>query len=413
MSEHKVVVRSLHCATNGTVIGAGYQDSVTDLEGVALYSLDRGATWHRAPVEPAAEGIPLSLLVLPTDGGPDRIGLSGYRFGRNVLSAALKFTYEPGPWWATSDAGRSWHRRDPQLPLPPTTVMDAQMPVVERVDTKGTLLTTVDDRGSALAVLRSTDGGRTWDRQSLPALNHYGSLVSDGSGLVVLTGRSTRDLGLIYRSADSGSTWVESRFVPRPGDARTWPPPKALRLYRSAAGSLIAYNNDHLGKGSSPALLYRSIDEGRTWTYAYGFGRVGRILAIAGDRQGHIVAITELGKVLRSDDGGATWRQGVNPVVARTELGASNVVFSDDGVVLATLDRTTFMRSTDAGVTWRAVDSRLPDRQVVLDAFCTDGKGLIVIAGSGGMLTRSTDGGATWQRGQEAGTAGAHAPAAR
>lgn len=43
---------------------------------------------------------------------------------------------------------------------------------------------------------------------------------------------------------------------------------------------------------------------------------------------------------------------------------------------------------------------RLPDRQYVLDVHCTDGRGLIVVAGSGGMVTRSTDWGAAWQRGR-------------
>ena len=55
----------------------------------------------------------------------------------------------------------------------------------------------------------------------------------------------------------------------------------------------------------------------------------------------------------------------------------------------------------------RCVDSGLPDRQFDLNRHCIDGMGLIVVAGSGGMLTRSTDWGATWQPGRIVGSAAA------
>lgn len=398
VSGYKVGVQSLYCNADGSVIAAGYTDSLTNLEGVAFFSGDRGATWRQASVVPPAAGVPLSLLVLPHRRDADFLYLSGYRHGQTLLSGVMTFAYEPAPWWTTVDRGQSWHRTEALLPRSKTRVTFAGMPVVITVDRMGTLVTTVDDQHDGLVLLRSTDAGVTWSRQLLPALAHYGSMVSDGTGLVVVTGRSTQDRGVIHWSADSGATWAESRLL----TTTTFPFrfPGALRLYRSPAGALIAFNNDHLGKGKSATWFFRSVDEGRTWVFVLGFSRLGRIAGISGDASGRMIAVTEWAHVLLSDDGGATWRQGFNPIVAKTELGASNVISSPEGVVLATLDRATFIRSTDRGETWQAVDSQLPDRQFVLDTHCIDDNGLIVIAGSGGMVTRSTDWGATWQRGQ-------------
>lgn len=398
VSGHKVSVESLYCNVDGSVVAAGYTDSLTNLEGVAFFSADRGANWRQASVVPPASGVPLSLLALPHRRDADSLYLSGYRHGQTLLSGVMTFAYEPAPWWTTSDLGQSWHRTEALLPRARTRVIFARMPTVITVDRIGTLATMVDDQHDGLVLLRSTDGGVTWNRQLLPALVHYGSMVSDGAGLVVVTGRSTQDRGVIHWSSDSGTTWAESRLL----TTATFPfrLPAALRLYRSPAGALIAFNNDHLGKGKSSTWFFRSVDEGRTWTFVQGINRLGRIVGISGDARGRMIAVTEWAHVLLSDDGGATWRQGLNPIVAKTELGASNVISSPEGVVLATLDRATFIRSTDRGDTWRAVDSQLPDRQFVLDAHCTDDKGLIVIAGSGGMVTRSTDWGVTWQRGR-------------
>jgi len=397
-SGHKVTVESLHCGRDGSVIAAGYTESLTHLEGVAFHSSDGGVSWRQARIEPSADGVPLSILAMPQERDFSALYLSGYRDGEAVLSNIFKFSHEPGPWWTTSDHGQSWHRANAPLPLPMTGVVDARTPTLSVIDQTGTLITAMDDYDNGLVLLRSTNASATWSRQSLPALHHYASLVSDGSGFAAVTGRSVRDGGVIYWSTDSGVTWNESHLATE--DAFPFRFPKAMRLYRSSTGGLLAFNNDSLGKGKSPAWLFTSQDAGKTWHFVRSFDELGRVVGIAGNTAGRIVAITEWGNILLSDDDGGTWRQGVNPIVTETQVSTSNVVMSAQGVVLATLDRAAFIQSTDGGETWRAVDSRLPNRQFVLDSYCTDGNGWIVIAGSGGMVTRSNDWGATWQRGQ-------------
>jgi photosystem II stability/assembly factor-like uncharacterized protein len=405
VGDAKVTVQSLQCLPAGIVLAAGYTESLSRLEGVVLRSHDRGASWARVPLDSGALGVSVWLLGLP--GGDEQAWhhVSGYRVGENTLSTVLTLAYRPGPWWITEDAGRSWRRVEPRVPLPATSVMFAPAPKLVDADGAGTLVAVADGEGDALTLLRSGDRGRTWSRQPFPALKQFPSLVSDGRGTLVLTGRASSDRGAIYWSADSGATWRESSIFVQSPTPVSLQVPSALKLYHSPSGALVAYNANHLGKGRSAARIYSSADGGRNWSLAAEFSRIGRIVGIAGDATGRIVAVSEWGIVLLSDDGGAGWRKSARPVPAATEIGASNVVFAPDGAVLATLDRARFARSRDGGETWHAVESGLPDRQFVLDSHCVDGAGLIVAGGSGGMITRSTDWGVTWQRGQMQGAA--------
>lgn len=79
------------------------------------------------------------------------------------------------------------------------------------------------------------------------------------------------------------------------------------------------------------------------------------------------------------------------------------IVALPGGFVLAYIGDGQVLRSDDRGDSWKLVDTGLP-RQMTLciSAACTDGKGLVVLAGNYGILLRSTDSGLTWQRGRMA-----------
>ena len=404
VGERRVVIESLVCGDDGRVIAAGFSDSLAFLEGVALHSSDRGSTWTQGTIEPRALGVALSALEWPA--GPE-MGmplLTGFRVGANLLSG-IRSAYPPGPWWSSADGGRSWHASPARMPLPPTSDIGLGIPALFVVDAAGTVIAAADDRGGPLAVLRSTDGGATWQRQSLEKLTHYGSIISDGVGRVALSGRSRGEAGVIYWSADSGATWSESKIST--GGEFPFKAPAALRLYRSPAGSLIAFNGDSLGKGRSPTWLFSSTDDGRSWSFVRGFDGVGRIVGIGAARNGRIVAVTEWGKVLVGDEGAATWTLAEGAIPVKQSTSVSQAIFGPGGVVLAVQYRGGIFRSIDGGQTWGRVDSGLPDRQFDLNRHCVDGKGLVIVAGSGGMLTRSDDWGATWRPGRIVGAAAA------
>ncbi len=389
-----VRVKGLHCFSTGEVIASGFTEGFTRSEGVIFLSEDRGETWRRISLR--APEISLSLMFLP--GSPEGVVYaSGWRTGGNFLSMVTTWRYEPGPWWVTRDKGRFWQASEPHLPLPPATDTTASLPAIVRVDQEGTLIGFVAEN-KGVVILRSTDSGKTWGRQSLPKISHYGSLVSNGRGQIVVTGdaNSTQSETPIeyrvaaYRSSDSGVTWQEISSSSVIGLVN-------LRLYLTPGGTILAYNAQENHREHPPyARISRSVDGGRTWKSQRSIRAVGRIVGIAGNTTGRVVGLTSRGAVLLSRNEGDSW-QVVHSTKLRTE--SSNVIFSNNGAVLATQDRGRFIRSLDGGETWHAVESGLPDREYLLDAHCTDGKGLIVVGGTGGMVTRSTDWGATWRRG--------------
>lgn len=386
-AEEEILVGGLHCPKDGLLVVAGQTLSLSSRRGVVLYSEDRGVTWRHASFDPGTAGVALGLVKLPDGKGGEELYATGYRSGENVLSEiASSQSLEPGPWWTTSDGGRSWNRTEPRLPLPRTKGFGSGPPGIVVADEKGTLVSVVQERDS-VALLRSADGGKHWDRQELPKLNLFNGIAFDRRGHLVLVGIESKwsgPSGLIYRSDDAGATWSESPA-----------PYHRVILYRTSGGALLALNTDQ--KSGARALIYHSPDNGRTWARPSDLSGTGVVTTIDEDAGGRIVAVTEYGYVLISDDGGVAWRKAGKATEkdVRSML-FREMAFSDVGVVVALVGNGTIVRSTDRGETWSTADSRLPDGEH-LGALCTDRNGLIVAIGRK-AITRSTDWGKTWQR---------------
>jgi photosystem II stability/assembly factor-like uncharacterized protein len=388
----EVTVRSVDCSADGSVVAAGWVDSARGLEGVVLRSADRGATWHRVALEPDAPGVALSLLRVPAGDGPGTLYASGYRVGKGLFDGQLASSFPPAHWWTAQASGTTWRRAEAPMPLFPTRDPSRRIPPIVVAGPSGTLVSVHDHPepgffdGDRVVALRSVDGGRSWAEQVLPQLTYYAGVVADAQGRLAMAGLA-RDRGAVLWSGDSGATWTEA-FLPAPAS-------RNLRVYRNADATLIAYDAAELEWHGMSTHLYRSDDGGRTWSVPAAF-RAGRVVALTGNARGRLVALTSSGVVLVSDDAGRRWRGAANRTIPRTSLEAASMVATGDGVIVATLDRATFIRSTDWGETWRPVDSGLPDGQYALSESCTDGSGLIVVAGSAGAMTRSIDHGATW-----------------
>jgi len=129
----------------------------------------------------------------------------------------------------------------------------------------------------------------------------------DGSGNTVILAGSYGD-GL-FRSADRGRIWTRITGGMTAPAARTIAPDPLL------PGALLC--------GTEPARLFRSVDEGLTWTelegvraipahtewylpYSPRAGAVRNVYAPAG-RTGRLLASVEVGGLMQSGDGGATW----------------------------------------------------------------------------------------------------------
>lgn len=115
--------------------------------------------------------------------------------------------------------------------------------------------------------------------------------------------------------------------------------------------------------------------------------------AMALDDKGRTLCVVgSYGKVLRSEDGGATWAIQSTPTTAHLQ----KLVAWDKNTLMAIGDNATVIITSDAGKTWKTVKTPTYERgDVLLTAFLEPG-GRAWIAGNMGMALLSDDKGATW-----------------
>jgi photosystem II stability/assembly factor-like uncharacterized protein len=238
------------------------------------------------------------------------------------------------------------------------------------------------------AVLRSQDGGKTWQAAETPT-RHTLFAVSFADAQ---NGWAVGAYGAILRSRDGGATWTpqSASRTDELGETR----PLDSHLFGVAAVGA----NEAWAVGDSGVVLH-SVD-GETWRSVAIPPevladdnipeRIWNAVRFTDPQHGWIAG--EFATVLRTADGGATW------VGEREIRGAANDLYLYDlsavtpEKAVATGLAGRVLVSTDAGRTW---ESRSIETTAGLfgTAF-ENGSGLAV--GDRGVVYRTTDGGATW-----------------
>lgn len=192
----------------------------------------------------------------------------------------------------------------------------------------------------------TTDGGATWTTHNL---------------------NTTEDINEIYfRNEDSGYLVAGRKmFMTRDG-GRNW---QDIRIYRSG----------EFGSGRPEFLSIRFSDKKKGYV-------IGSVLRRSG---GDDIVVDSL--VMRTDDGGETWRRITVP--SKVELfhldfngNSHGWIVGDKGAILAT---------TDEGLTWRVQLSGVSRALFGVD-FRDDNDGYAV--GGGGTILRTENGGSTWAK---------------
>ena len=103
-------------------------------------------------------------------------------------------------------------------------------------------------------LLRSRDGGRTWD--VLETAKHVQSVLRDGTMMNI---ESNGEHLCVSRSRDEGKTWetigkIKDKWIANPNAAQTGP------ITELREGALV------VPIGPNPDCCYRSDDEGKTWS---------------------------------------------------------------------------------------------------------------------------------------------------
>jgi photosystem II stability/assembly factor-like uncharacterized protein len=359
---------------------------------------DAAAHWH-----PAWEGLPSlvrALAVDPSEAGTVYAGT----WGVDTVIASVYKTVDHGATWTplgvsgesfsdiavdphdparilvaahaslfrSEDGGATWSR----VSLDPGTSAALFVSVAFDPSTPGVAYAA----SSMYGIFKSVDGGLTWTRkqEGLPPAG-FSLLQVAPSGAVYATPVAQHP-AVVFRSLDQGEHWARLGAIP---DA-------AIRSFAfSPDGSVVLAGTD---RG-----LFRKKSTGAGWT-ALRPGRQENIQAVAADPVASGTFYAGLGSfagvdgVLKSSDRGATWKP-ANEGLAGLFVLAAAIAPSNPAVIYASVGGYTVVRSSNGGATWRVVTPAADIFQLAVDPRDED---LVYAAGGYGRFWRSRDGGASW-----------------
>jgi len=256
--------------------------------------------------------------------------------------------------------------------------------------------------GSGGTIVRTSDGGATWQRLTIPGAEKLDFRDIDAVSadvayaLSIGSGESSR----IYKTIDAGKTWTLqfTNIDPKAFfDAMAFVDANhGVAFSDSVDGQLVILRTDNGGAAwtrVSAAGLPPALDnEG-------AFAASGTNVAVIG--RDHVWIGTSVGRVLRSTDGGRTWSAATTPIATGPSAGIFSIAFRDNdhGIVVGgdyrkeseAVDNAAI--TSDGGKTWTAVKGLSGFRSVVayLPGAATT---LVAIGPQGADL--STDDGQSW-----------------
>ena len=296
----------------------------------------------------------------------------------------------------------------------PTLVAGAQWrPLSSPTDVELRGLSVVSPRvvwasGTHGTVLRTTDAGATWKRDSVPgaATLDFRAIAATSRDLAHIL--SIGDSSRIYRTTDGGRSWSLRFTATRKGsffDAiQFWDAKHGIAMSDPVDGHfLVIATNDggeswhEIPADGMPAALP---SEG-------GFAASGTCLIVRGTRDAWLVSGgARVARLYHSADRGRTWTVRDTPLRAGVaSAGIFSVAFRDatHGVIAGgdyqqpTLRGRNLAVTSDGGVTWTLPDSAsspMGYRSAVAFVPGGDGRRLVAVGLTGTDLSR--DGGATW-----------------
>lgn len=259
-------------------------------------------------------------------------------------------------------------------------------------------------------VLRTTDGGATWERDTVPGASSLDFRAVAGTSRDVAHALSIGDSSRIYRTTDGGRTWSLRFTSTRKGSffdaVQFWDAKHGIAMSDPVDGRFLIITTDDGGdswhetaaSGMPPALP----GEG-------GFAASGTCLIVGGDSTAWLVSGgAPVARLYHSRDRGRTWTVRDTPLRAGTaSAGIFSVAFRDEhhGVIAGGDYQQPVLRgrnlavTSDGGRTWTLSDSASSPagyRSAVAFVPKSDGRSLVAVGLTGTDV--SHDGGMTWVR---------------
>jgi len=328
---------------------AGPVLSAIGATGQALRSHDGGETWVRLPAP-----------------GPNDL--------REQFWLDTQHGYLVGSYLArrTSNGGQSWE---------PLSGVDEMQPMSEIFFTDGSHGVILGDSH----VWRTSDAGATWSGEMVHPLSYMGDAIVLGPAHYLVC--TNLEGAMLWETTDGGTEW-ELRLLAGWG--------AFLDFDQLADGTLILSSDD--------GDLFRSTDNGRTWTNSTdaAFDPPTSIIGAIGIGPGGFGAAGTINaspsRWFRTQDGGSTWEpQPEGPTIPS----CTQILYWDADHAIAAGDYGRMWRTTDGGEVWSAVDLPNPPQNGAAYRLSTPAPGIAFAAVAGqtqSTVYRTTDHGATWVR---------------
>ncbi len=208
-------------------------------------------------------------------------------------------------------------------------------------------------------IMRTKDGGNTWDYYNCNTTAHFNAVTFADD----MTGYVGGHYGKLYKTTNGGDSWFRLE----------------CSISQDVFTSISFISPDTGFVLSVYGKLYKTTDGGSSWTTANIGGDCVRFF----DSQNGI--ITNSHAVFRTNDGGVTWEMSeLGPPVTDCAYASANIVLIAGYYM---------RRSIDGGITWNLV----PDAPTHMFSIYFVDELTGYVGGSEGRIYKTTDAGLTWQ----------------
>ncbi|MGE5432904.1 MAG: YCF48-related protein [Syntrophomonadaceae bacterium] len=235
-------------------------------------------------------------------------------------------------------------------------------------------------------IIISTDGGESWSRQysntskSLTGI-HF---VDENNGWIMASD------SLLLKTTDGGNNWRQIRFKNMWGG-------NAIFFIDKDRGFLLCgyYNLGYFSSPSTSGALYRTENGGETWVTVDSGTTKYSSISFSDNKTGYIstFSLGNKSKLLKTTDAGSTWTSMNSPhewnkMIFKDEKNGAAIHYEQYICILGI--------TTDGGESWENKSNiGLPLATSSFTGFFND-ENNIIVTGSGGYITSSTDYGQNW-----------------
>ena len=261
--------------------------------------------------------------------------------------------------------------------------------------------------GENAVILTSDDSGATFTESILPfpcSLNSVCFLTNQIGyvGGSQFDARSGWQKAVLLKTRDGGKSWQNLASATSIPDAVSipvskLPPLSSIRFFDLENGVCIA----EAGRSQEHAGIYRTSDQGKTWTLLKTSAKAGTH-DIAAQWTRATFTSAEQGIVIGQQNATGTVIGNQLIVLSpaqRTLQAIHDVTMHKDGLGWMVGDAASILKSTDGGLTWNTVDHAIDsDLAKIYDftSVCSQDSTVVVAGRQGSRIFRSDDAGKTW-----------------